>query len=70
MLGWFKAIMPKEERFFTLFVQHATIVAAGAEALRGVPCAGARAADLVDIRAGRPAYRRRHAPVQFVSASL
>lgn len=36
MLGWFKAIMPKEERFFTLFAQHATIVVAGAEALRGV----------------------------------
>jgi predicted phosphate transport protein (TIGR00153 family) len=36
MLGWFKAIMPKEERFFALFVQHATIVVAGAEALRGV----------------------------------
>ena len=34
MLGWFKAIMPKEERFFVLFVQHATIVVAGAEALR------------------------------------
>jgi predicted phosphate transport protein (TIGR00153 family) len=36
MLSWFKAIMPKEERFFALFVQHATIVVAGAEALRGV----------------------------------
>ncbi len=36
MLGWFKALMPKEDRFFTLFVQHATIVVAGAEALRGV----------------------------------
>jgi uncharacterized protein len=36
MLGWFKAIMPKEERFFALFVQHATIVVAGAEALRGL----------------------------------
>ncbi len=36
MLGWFKALMPKEERFFALFVQHATIVVAGAEALRGV----------------------------------
>jgi predicted phosphate transport protein (TIGR00153 family) len=36
VLGWFKAIMPKEERFFALFVQHATIVVAGAEALRGV----------------------------------
>ncbi len=41
MLGWFKAIMPKEERFFTLFVQHATIVVAGAEALRGVLKGGA-----------------------------
>jgi predicted phosphate transport protein (TIGR00153 family) len=36
MLGWFNAIMPKEERFFALFVQHATIVVAGAEALGGV----------------------------------
>jgi len=36
MLGWFKALMPKEERFFALFVQHATIVVAGAEALRRV----------------------------------
>jgi uncharacterized protein len=36
MLGWFKAIMPREDRFFGLFVKHATIVVAGAEALRGV----------------------------------
>jgi predicted phosphate transport protein (TIGR00153 family) len=36
MLGWFKAIMPKEERFFVLFVQHASLVVAGAEALCGV----------------------------------
>ena len=28
--------MPKEERFFELFVRHATIVVAGAEALRGL----------------------------------
>jgi uncharacterized protein len=41
MLGWFRAIMPKEERFFPLFVQHATIVVAGAEALRGVLQGGA-----------------------------
>jgi predicted phosphate transport protein (TIGR00153 family) len=41
MLGWFRAIMPKEERFFALFVQHATIVVAGAEALRGVLQGGA-----------------------------
>jgi predicted phosphate transport protein (TIGR00153 family) len=36
MLGWFQALMPKEERFFRLFEQHATIVVAGAESLRGL----------------------------------
>ena len=36
MLRWFQALMPKEERFFELFVRHATIVIAGAEALRGL----------------------------------
>jgi len=36
MLGWFKAIMPKEERFFDYFVAHATVVVAGAESLRGL----------------------------------
>jgi len=36
MLGWFKALMPKEDRFFALFTQHATIVVAGADALRDV----------------------------------
>jgi hypothetical protein len=36
MLGWFQALMPKEMRFFALFVQHATIVVAGAQALRGL----------------------------------
>jgi uncharacterized protein len=36
MLGWFKALMPKEERFFGLFVEHATIVVAAAEALLGL----------------------------------
>jgi uncharacterized protein len=36
MLGWFQALMPKEERFFTLFEKHAEIVVAGAEALRGL----------------------------------
>jgi hypothetical protein len=36
MLGWFQALMPREERFFELFEQHATIVVAGAEALRGL----------------------------------
>lgn len=36
MLGWFQAIMPKEDRFFDLFEQHATIVVAGAEGLRSL----------------------------------
>jgi predicted phosphate transport protein (TIGR00153 family) len=36
MLGWFQALMPKEERFFTLFQKHAAIVVAGAGALRGL----------------------------------
>jgi predicted phosphate transport protein (TIGR00153 family) len=36
MFGWFQAIMPKEERFFELFVRHASIVVAGAEALQGL----------------------------------
>jgi uncharacterized protein len=36
MLGWFQALMPKEQRFFDLFARHATIVVAGAEALRGL----------------------------------
>jgi predicted phosphate transport protein (TIGR00153 family) len=36
MLGWFQALMPKEERFFTLFEKHAAIILAGAEALCGL----------------------------------
>src|ERR1700736_4194007 len=36
MLGWFQALMPREDRFFDLFVRHATIVVAVAEALRGL----------------------------------
>ena len=34
MLGWFRALMPKEERFFDLFIRHAEVALAGAEALR------------------------------------
>ena len=34
MLGWFRALMPKQERFFELFVQHAQLTLAGAEALK------------------------------------
>jgi predicted phosphate transport protein (TIGR00153 family) len=41
MLRWFHAIMPKEERFFELFVRHSQVVVAGAEALRGMLDGGA-----------------------------
>ena len=34
MLGWFQALMPKEERFFDLFVRHAETAGGGARALR------------------------------------
>ncbi|HEX2552200.1 MAG TPA: DUF47 family protein [Microvirga sp.] len=34
MLGWIRGLMPREERFFDLFEQHARLVTAGAEALR------------------------------------
>jgi len=34
MLGWFQALMPKEDRFFDLFEQHAKTLCAGAHALR------------------------------------
>jgi uncharacterized protein len=36
MLGWFRALMPKEERFFDLFARHSQTVVAGAEALRAM----------------------------------
>src|SRR5947199_10224651 len=42
MLGWFQAIMPKEERFFDLFEKHAGIVVGGAEALRSLLKGGER----------------------------
>ncbi|ACL63012.1 DUF47 domain-containing protein [Methylobacterium nodulans] len=34
MLGWFRALMPKEDRFFDLFERHARTLVAGAEALQ------------------------------------
>jgi uncharacterized protein len=34
MLGWFQALMPRDERFFELFRRHAQTIVAGAEALR------------------------------------
>jgi predicted phosphate transport protein (TIGR00153 family) len=34
MLGWFRALMPKEERYFALFERHAQLTLAGAESLK------------------------------------
>lgn len=45
MLGWFQALMPKEERFFHLFERHAGIVLAGAEALRELLMSGGSVED-------------------------
>jgi len=36
MLGWFRALLPREEKFFELFIRHSEIVVAGAEALRAM----------------------------------
>jgi len=36
MLGWFQALMPKDERFFDLFEQHSRIIVQGAKGLRGL----------------------------------
>ena len=34
MLGWFRALLPREDKFFDLFERHSRIVVAGAEALQ------------------------------------
>ena len=36
MLRWFRAFLPREERFFDLFARHAMVVMQGAQALQGV----------------------------------
>jgi hypothetical protein len=36
MLGWFRALMPKQERFFEHFVEHAQLTLAAAEALKAL----------------------------------
>ena len=40
MLGWFRALLPREDRFFELFVAHSDAVLAGAEALRAMLVGG------------------------------
>ena len=49
MLGWFQALMPKEERFFDLFEQHARISLQGATALRSVLEGGPKVPGLCDL---------------------
>jgi hypothetical protein len=56
MLGWFQALMPKEMRFFELFVQHATSVVAGAEALRGL-LGGAKGSSITASRSSNERLR-------------
>lgn len=36
MLRWFRALLPKEERFFEMFARHSEVVVAGSEALRAM----------------------------------
>ena len=36
MLRWFRALLPREERFFELFARHAAVVSQGAQELQGV----------------------------------
>ncbi|TIU43282.1 MAG: nuclease PIN, partial [Mesorhizobium sp.] len=34
MLGWFRKLLPREDRFFDLFERHSRTVVGGAEALQ------------------------------------
>ncbi|RWP23622.1 DUF47 family protein, partial [Mesorhizobium sp.] len=34
MLNWFRALLPREDKFFDLFERHSRILVAGAEALQ------------------------------------
>lgn len=42
MLGWFRALMPREDRFFDLFARHSDTLVAGAEAMQGLLQGGER----------------------------
>ena len=45
MLGWFQALMPREEKFFDHFARHAQTLVAGAAALRELLDGGPSASD-------------------------
>lgn len=36
MLGWFRAVLPREEKFFPLFARHTQVAVQGAQALQGM----------------------------------
>ncbi|MBX3578485.1 MAG: DUF47 domain-containing protein [Rhizobiaceae bacterium] len=40
MLGWFRALLPREDKFFDLFERHSRILVAGAEALQKLLAGG------------------------------
>lgn len=40
MLSWFRALMPKEDRFFDMFERHSRVLVSGAEALRALLAEG------------------------------
>ncbi len=41
MLSWFRALLPREDRFFDLFEKHSHLVVGGAEALQKLLQGGA-----------------------------
>ena len=61
MLGWFHALMPKEERFFQLFAQHSEAVVAGAQALRAMMEGGAAIEKNCQIVMDREQYQGKEA---------
>ncbi|GEO97912.1 DUF47 domain-containing protein [Methylobacterium haplocladii] len=40
MLGWFRSLMPREDKFFVLFAEHSRTLVAGAEALNALLAGG------------------------------
>jgi predicted phosphate transport protein (TIGR00153 family) len=51
MLDWFRSFLPKEDRFFDLFEQHAALVAAGGDSLRAALYEASSAEALIHLAA-------------------